>query len=130
MRLAKTMRRTFLIVLICNYFQIHLPLLLERVRVRLIRNRGICLFTVTFSFALIQKNSLRIRDAGKNSSREICLPAGSPDQNSSKIYSTGYELFSKRLFVTFSLERKSNQKVQGKPDRSAHFSMLARGKSL
>jgi hypothetical protein len=32
--------------------------------------------------------------------------------------------------VTFSLERKSNQKVQGKPDRSARFSMLARGKSL
>jgi hypothetical protein len=26
------------------------------------------------------------------------------------------------LFVTFSLERKSNQKVQGKHDRSARFS--------
>jgi hypothetical protein len=33
------------------------------------------------------------------------------------------------LLVTFSLERKSNQKVQGKPDRSARFSGLARGKS-
>jgi hypothetical protein len=27
------------------------------------------------------------------------------------------------LLVTFSLERKSNQKVQGKPDRSARFSV-------
>jgi hypothetical protein len=28
----------------------------------------------------------------------------------------------KDLFVTFSLERKSNQKVQGQPDRSARLS--------
>jgi hypothetical protein len=28
----------------------------------------------------------------------------------------------KGLFVTFSLERKSNQKVQGQPDRSARLS--------
>jgi len=28
------------------------------------------------------------------------------------------------LFVTFSLERKSNQKVQGQPDRSARLSGL------
>jgi hypothetical protein len=33
------------------------------------------------------------------------------------------------MIVTFSLERKSNQKVQGKPDRSARFSLPARGKS-
>jgi hypothetical protein len=32
-------------------------------------------------------------------------------------------------FVTFSLERKSNQKVQGKHHRSAGFSLPARGKS-
>jgi len=30
--------------------------------------------------------------------------------------------YSKLLFVTFSLERKSNQKVQGQPDRSARLS--------
>ena len=33
------------------------------------------------------------------------------------------------LLVTFSLERKSNQKVQGKHHRSAGFSLLTRGKS-
>jgi hypothetical protein len=33
------------------------------------------------------------------------------------------------LLVTFSLERKSNQKVQGKHHRSAGFSLPARGKS-